>query len=356
MATIYEPFIEIPQSGQTLDMSQNQTIVVKVDGLQITAYQLFIYKKSDNSQVYDSTQITSFTTREVIEGHNVYLYIDHIINGNSLSDMDARELKCIIQIWNGAETVTSKPRGFYNYGTGTLTLNVPSTYNSQNLSVEGTFTHPQNILTESYYFGFYDNDDNLITHTERIYGSNIRSEFKNLVSGQTYKIKGFITDRNKINVESNVYSVVITYTKPSVNISPEVTMIESMGSPEIKWTNALQNTGINTGTPTYISDFMFGGNYGVQLDVGESFSYNIDIPIDFICTFIYRPLDTLDNNMVQFDDGNLIVGRYNANGYFYIKQGDTIHVFTNITLSTDKAYLIGISPAKLRIKEWYVFS
>jgi hypothetical protein len=339
---------------ETRDMSKQQifTATIEEAGSQgVDFYQLFAYKVSDNSLLYDSTKITLATKlydNEILEVTiplNTITYIG--------------DIKWNLRVWSGVQTVISPPKLFTNNGTPTLTINITETINTQYLDAIGIFTHPQIIGIKYFKFILYNSDGITISQeTTEQYSGNIKHRFEGFDNGQVYKIKCIVEDENNIITESPLYQFSVTYSQPNVDIRPKAFLNKSTSGCEISWSNAEVNVGNQNGaTIEYIKDFTKGNtinNNGLWIKTGSIY-FDVNIPKDF--TIIYNVdfkyfTSGLYGQLTGANGENYKLG-YDGTRFYFDNHG--VIQYQTAVLNKYQPYQIIIQPTEIFIREQTIY-
>jgi hypothetical protein len=309
--TIYTPSTIFP-NNESVDFSEDQIFRTKINGRQVTDYQIIIRKISDNSLVYDSNKISLTTV----------LYDKEIILHTITADVIAfkGELKWVVTTWNGTENTTSKETPFYSFSLPALSLNVPSVINQKKYEFLINYNQSEDIPVNKYKFIWYSENDEVIEDTDYIYSGSLRHIFDGFISGETYKIEGMIETIYGVIVSTGKQTFTATYLSPSLVIKPNVEYLSDKSAIKMTWKKPNSVIGFVNGTYEYSDDFIVNENKGLKLNE-NSFEYydNLNIEEDFIATIVYKPNAEFTNGkMVELDDNNYIVGY--EDGRFYFKK------------------------------------
>ena len=332
-------------------MSVDQDFTCVVSGLKITDYQLKIYKISDNSLLYDSTKVN--------------LGVGIIYNGQTLSVTvpagsvsNGLELKWTMQYWNGAETVISTEIFFTSASTATFTLDVPALVTEQSITVTGTYTQAEGVPLKTWYYEFYDSAGSLIVRTPTSTSGFIQYVFDGLLSGTSYQIKGFLETRDNVVVESTTYNFDVLYDIPEIEAEATAQFLEDKVAINIDFGGATEVLGAVTGTSSYVDDFIYIGNKGLDLDNGSNVDYVLDIPGDFTAHCVVQfPFSLLYSGDVlkleNTPDGEYISVGYES-GRFYKDVNGSKNYSIAIDLTTNY-YVMVIQGTTAYIYEYFLF-
>ena len=345
MGTVYRP-IGLEPNNETRDMTEAQIFTGVVQNT-TTDYQVRIYDLSDNTLLYDSGKVTdSYYATETL---SVTIPITPAI-------ATVRELKWTLEIFNGADSVLSREIPFTNYEPPTVNLSsTPATITEQSYEFEITYSHPQSIEPISYEIELYDSTDELIRTSGVINNASLRYTFENFLDNTVYKVKGYVTDANNIEVETSLTQFAVDYLEPSLTFSPTVENKPEVGGIEIKWGGAYSITGSATGDYRYIENFVEEDNYGVQLDSGAYIRWeDVDIGDDNVTMILFQPnTASFDGDIVKYTNTDTNV--YLSLGYdysqtkFYREQGGIRQYTEDFELGTSSVYLLYWSSEYLKL-------
>lgn len=314
-----------------IDMATNQDFSCQVNGTVITDYQIIIYKVSDNTVLYDSTKLhltTSLYDKETLT---------HTITGGTVTYRGA--CKWTIKTYSSALYTTTTETLFYNQTTPTLTFSPSSTITSKLCDFTATYAQTESIALKRFKFIWADSASVEIEDSDWIYSANIHYEFDGFTNGTSYKVKCITEDQLGIIVDSGYKDFTVSYTPPSLTISPTVTLLADKSAIKIEWSNVTQILGVVSGTSSYVDDFLVTNNHGLQLDASSSIEFTLDIPEEFTTTIVYQPDATFTSGIMVRLGTDYDIG-YDGTR-FYFNNGGTAVYGIPITLPTTP-FLIAI--------------
>lgn len=242
-----------------IDATLNNTFTWQPGGDQV-AFQLYIYNNANNTQVYDSTKITSS-----ISSHEVPA--DTLTNGN--------EYKWFVRTyWDETNYVDSDWVLFKANSFPTITLTVPTTIETQNYTFVGTYSQAEGILVKKFKFVLYDNDDEVLRETDWVYSQTVQYEITGLLNNTIYKIQCFVVDQNEMEAESPVYSFTTDYDIPDDISELVIIPLNDIGSIKLDWTNIKQILGNVQGDYEFIQGIEKGFITEEDFRTGESINLN----------------------------------------------------------------------------------
>lgn len=343
--SLYEPLNMLPKN-ETRDMTLSQVFSASVQGSQITDYQLKIYNNDTNGLLYDSTKLP--LSPDLYNGETLNHTVP--ITGGIAT---IRNLKWTLQVWNNSETVTSRENFFENYSTPTATITVPATITTQSYEFTCVYTQSQSLSVESYIFYLYDEDGVLIEETEVYYSGSLKHTFDGFVDGNTYGVKCAVTNVKNVVVESDIEYFEVDYVQPSINIIPIVENLEDLGTIKLSWAGVYDNVGVDTGTISYIDDYIDIGNKALQVNNSSNVVWSdLKINNEFTNSFEWSPLSiNFIGDIVKLEDtntNNFYTVGYDGDKFYANING--IYVYTEpYILSVDKTYLLSCFPTHITL-------
>jgi len=343
---VYRP-IGFSPNNTTIDMLEIQVFTAIMQST-TTDYALKIFKISDNTVLYDSGKVNLTVALYATEQLNITVPITPSIG-------TVRDLKYTITVWNLQETVTSREIPFKNYEMPTLSVTVPNTINEQSYEFIGVQSQPQGIIVERFKYELYDNNFNKISSSGYIYNSSLRYTFSNFLDNTQYKITCETYDINGIYTKSQTYNFLVDYESPSVLFKPLVENIKNTSAIRLSWAGAYSLEGVSTGTISYIDDFIYLGNTGIDIETSSNVKWDsVNILEDNTVSFLFKPKSTgFSGNILNLSnttDGISLNIGFNGSA-FYKEQNGIYQYSINFSLSTSIVYLIVIYDDKLIIKE-----
>jgi len=353
MSTVYRPF-GLQPNGLTTDKTRNMLLEQIFEATVQTStsdYQVRIYKLSDNTLLYDSGKINLVTPLYASQE----LLVTIPITGALATE---RDLKWTLELWNGVDSAVSKETSFVNYELPTISLSVPATITEQSHQFIGLYSQNQGIGVSRFRFALYDSTQVLIEQTEWVYNSSLEKTFENFLDNADYYVECEVYDLNEQYATTDLVLFFVDYVAPSVSFVPTVINIANSATIQIKWIGAYILEGLSSGIISFISNFLYIGNNGLQINDG-SYAYWEDVYIEeqFTASFIWQPnSDSFDGRF--FGLNNVISGKYIEIGYsqtigaFYKKNSDGSEYGNPLILDSSKAYILIIVGTTLTIKEY----
>lgn len=330
---IYIPTFLSPKNS-TINPTVINTFTCQINGNSCNKYRLRIYKNSDNTLIYDTTEIT-ITALYDKDTLSVNIPANTMIANN--------EYKWTIQVFEGTLSATSGETLVKAYGSATVTLTVPATINSKTYEFTSIFSHPQSIGIKKFKYILLDNDNNLITDTGYQFSGKLKFIYNGFLNNTSYKIECKVVDQNDIEVSSGIKTFTVSYSQPSLNIKPTTEILKDKSAIKIKWSNATQRNGTATGTTSFVNDFITTGNHGYQLGNDGTLEYILDIPIDFTC--VYKISAT---GAFYCELGTTYTIGYDGERFYFNNNGITVSGLPRTLPSSP--FIIAIKPTYVIIK------
>lgn len=342
MSTIFTLQNPSPRN-EVRDMSINQIFSGIVDGVRYTDYQLFIYKVSDNSLVYNSTKVA--LTPNLPDG----AVWQHTVPLGSVPNSATVTYKWKLQVWNGAETVTTREFQFTAKTTPVLTFTPSNPITTQSYNFTATLTQAQGDIPNNYTFELYDNTQGLIESSGLITNFNISHTFSGFSNGDELYVRVFGTTTGNQTFDSGLITFDVVYAEPDINLKPEATVDNTQGIITITRGEAIQILGTSSGTISYENDFPVIGMNGVYIEDNSSYvSFDVSIPVDQNLWVDWLPDTGFSGVIVQLDNGDYEVGYTGTNFYYDINGTRIDEAPYDIT---GKYILINMSPTKVTFIE-----
>lgn len=351
MRTIYQPTSFFPENV-TIDTFEDQTFTCLVNGQRITDYQVRFYQISDNSLVYDTGKI-NLSPNYYFNGDTMEIFFPAFtLPINS-------KLKYTIEYWNNLESVMSPEIFFITNVTPILTLLLPSLVEEKRLLVEGVYDQAHGIPLKEWYLELLDSNDNIIAKTPVSSRGFISYTFDGLLSGSSYKVKGYLTTRDNISVQSPLYTFNVQYEHPLIEIAPFVHFVEEKVAVDLEFGDIVQLAGQGFGSFNYVDNFIYDGNKALYLDEGAYVEWNVDILENSTHHLIIQfPFGSnFEGEIFRFDNtenGDFFSVGY-QDGRFYKNLNNEEILYSLPAEMSSNYFLIAVRNQWVRIYEWYVF-
>jgi hypothetical protein len=333
---IYIPTFLSPKNS-TINPTVINTFTCQINGNSCNKYRLRIYKNSDNTLIYDTTEITITA-----------LYDKDTLSVNiPANTMTANnEYKWTIQVFEGTLSATSGETLVKAYGSATVTLTVPATITAKTYNFTSTFTHPQSIGIKKFKYILMDSNNTIITDTGYQFSGKLKFTYSGFLNNTSYKIECKVVDQNDIEVSSGVKTFSVAYSQPSLNVKPTTVLLKDKSAIKVMWQTGVQINGVVSGSGTFINDFMTGGNHGYKINASSSLSYDIDIPEEFLCTATCV-LSSNYNGVICSLDNDYTIGYEDGRFYF---NNSGIKAYGMPRTIPESPFIIAIKPTYIIIK------
>lgn len=308
---LYTPTFLNPRNN-TIDPSVNNTFSCQINGTKCVAYEIFIMKNSDNSQVYTSTKVD---LAETLYDKDI---LEHEVPADTLLIATATEYKWKIKTYYNTTDYSESGEAFFTaFGTPTIEFdNFIPIVTTQSYEFIINYTHPQDVAIRKFKFILYDNNNEILEETEWRFSGNIRHTFEGFINESQYGVKCIVEDQNGITVETDIQTFTIEYGELTVPSFPTVKQKEELSAVEIEW-YAKQIIGqVEGGSHIYLNNFMVEGNNALELGEDAILNFNFDIPKDFSLTF-YIKLDTDFQGVFCKLNDSYYIGYENDRFYFH---------------------------------------
>ncbi len=346
--TIYQPTFLQPELT-SVDMAQNQDFTCIVDGTTIDSYRLIIYNNDTSAVLYDTTKTALGSP--LFNGETLSVTVTGGTVANGL------ELKWTMEYWNGSESVLSYETLFSSSTTATLSIAIPVPVTAQAHEFVGTYTQAEGVALQEWYYILYDSDGVEIDRSSVSFSGDIRHTFSGFLNGSSLKIKGFLKTQQNEEIESPLYSFTVSYSVPILDIIPSATVQSDTTSVLTEWGGISQVNGTVTGgSSSYIENFLYTGNWGLELGTGAILSYELDIPITktFHHVWVQENASFTGEILKLSNTGNSdyhLIG-YDTGKFFAEING--VKKYGTLSFRTDRVYIIVIRGTDTLIREYYL--
>jgi len=345
--TIYQATFLTPDNT-SIDTAVDNTFTCIVNGTKIDAYQAIVYSRATNSVLHDTGLVLLSTPL-----YNGDL-LEIPINAGSINLGNGQEDKWTVEYFNDLESVVSYETPFDTSTTASLALNAPTTITAQEFEFLGTYTQAESIPLQQWYYVLYDEFDVEIERTVVSFSGDIRHTFSGFLNGSTQKIRGFLITQANEEIESVLYTFNVAYSAPNLDIVPTVTVQDQTTSTLVEWGELVQLSGnVSGGSSSYIENFLFADNWGLQLDAGSILTYNVNIPVEKIVHHVWKQDNASFTGRILKLSNSVTsdlheVGYENDRFYSDINGQRT---YGTMPFSTDRAYIIIIRGTDAIVRE-----
>jgi hypothetical protein len=345
--TIYQPTFLQPELT-SVDMVSNQDFTCIVDGTTIDSYRLIIYNNDTSAVLYDTTKTALGSP--LYNGDTLAITVTGGTVANGL------ELKYTIEYWNGAESVISYETLFTSSTTATLSIAVPNPVLAQAQEFVGTYTQAEGVALQEWYYVLYDSDTVELSRSDVSFSGDVRHTFSGFLNGSSLKIQGFLKTQAGEDIESPLYSFDVSYAVPVLDIIPSATVQDSTTSVLAAWGGISQVSGTVTGgSSAYIENFLYTGNWGLELGVGAILSYDLDIPLTktFHHVWVQESASFTGEILKLSNTGNTDYHEVGYDNDKFYAEINGVRKYGTQSYRTDRVYIIVIRGTVTLIREYY---
>lgn len=249
---------------------------------------------------------------------------------------------------------TSDEIAFNVYNIPTITLTVGE-ITAQSTTFAPVYSHPQGVLINKFQAFLYDSTNTLIDNSNVIYSSNIKYTFDGFLSGSSYGVRFIATNNVGQEIDTGVIVFSVLYSSPSLIIKASAENICKDSCIKVSWGNLIQIVGSATGTYDYIEGYLTLVDYGLDLDIGSTLSYE-DIIMENgsdLPTFIWQPKNISFTGIIaEFTNSvtSSFVKIYYDGTRFYQDRDGVIINGLPFPIVQNEAYLISIIGFDLFVK------
>lgn len=244
---IQRPF-NISLRSKTIDANESNEVSWSVSGDFSTAYKISILSNDDNSLVWTSDKVNSYSLKHIIPPQV-------LTNGN--------EYKIVVTIWNQAnESIDSYAEIFQTSSRPTVTVDNIGTINSFNYNFTANYYQAENVNLRNYVVNVYNQTKNLINTSGIKTTKPIEYLVSNLKSDTSYYIEFVVTSSKGLTGTSGLIPFDVSYYQPKMSLNLEAKNINKAGI-ELSW---------------FVRQILFKG---------ENFSFIDNEKIDLKNTYIY---------------------------------------------------------------------
>ncbi|OAO83365.1 hypothetical protein [Anoxybacillus flavithermus] len=216
---IQKPY-DISIRGQTIDANEPNEVNWKVSGDIQTAYKIDILSNTDNSLVWTTNQITSYSLKHTIPAGT-------LTNGN--------EYKIQITIWNANnETATSDTEMFQTSSRPIVTVDSIGTVNSFSYNFSATYSQAEGVALRNYVVYLYDDHQNLIDKSDIKTTLPMEHLFSGLQTEKTYYIEFQATSAKGLVGTSGLVQFYVFYYRPKMNVNLQAQNVDNAGI-QLSW-------------------------------------------------------------------------------------------------------------------------
>jgi hypothetical protein len=202
--------------------------------------------------------------------------------------------------WDVTNYITTFPQTFVASSPASVSFSpgIPSTITTPSYTFIGSYAQAEGVgvknFTITLYDSTYDGSTNPSDHIVLTSGqvedapNNIRYTFNGLISGESYKVQITGTTQGTVEFTSTLTSFDVSYIVPTALANPTA-VLNPDSSITINIGNIKSITGTTSGTATYEADYLYTGNYGLNLASGAYVQFAVDFSPPFSKQWVVTP-------------------------------------------------------------------
>lgn len=280
---LQKPF-NISLKGTTIDGNEDNTVTWQVSGDIQTAYKIDILSNIDNSLVWTTGNITSYSLKHTIPS-------GVLTNGH--------EYKIVIQVWSQlGNTQTSDAEVFQTSSRPIVTVNNIGTVNSFSYNFSATYSQAENVPLRNYYVNLYNDEKKLIDNSNIKTILPMEHLFSNLQTEEKYYIEFIATSAKGLVGTSGLVEFSVFYIRPKMNVDLQARNVDDAGI-ELSWyvkqiigktdgAEFINNEKIDTTNRTKVwfdEGFDINKNFTLKLWIEQPYMSNVVEQVDLITLY-----------------------------------------------------------------------
>lgn len=345
MGVIYQASNLSPKEA-TIDLTQNQDFTATINGVKATHYQIKIWDIATDTLKYDTTKVA--LTPNLSNG-DAFTYNYLASSPQSLVNND--EYKWILTIWNDSDYATTREIPFYAYTDPVVTFSPPTNITAQSHTFTASYSQSEGIELDKWKMNLYQGGE-IIETSDWVIDYEISYLFEGFVNGESYGIELLGYNVNNVSFNTGQYSFDVSYSQPSVSVTPGVTVDNDTSFVNINWGALTQITGeITSGSTAYISGLDGTSGKALSLDNNDQVEFEFNITEDFSVVFLLEIPDTsIATKMTLYKDVDYSYEfGWEDNRFFVIING--VKIWKYISPIIGKTYFVCLNPTEFFIKE-----
>jgi len=320
--------------NEVRDMSINQIFNSNIDGVKCTDYQIKIYKVSDNTLLFDTTKLHLSTP--LSDGE----LLNHTIIGGTIANSSTESYKWSVEVWNGAESVTSREFQFTAKTTPVLIFTFDSPIVTQAYTFEATVAQAEGDIVNNYTFDLYDSNQRFIESSGKITSFNISYEFEGFVNGDNLYIRLYGNTTGNQPFDSGLQSVVVTYSSPRIDMRLDAQVDNNTSLITLTRPEVVQIPGVGTGDISYTDNIFTSGDEVLKLgDASSNVEFDVAIPLDFSVKFKWKPISNSFEGIIC-DLGDMSYKFGYTGGRFYYDINGVVNYSKQIDIAGTLFYIV----------------
>lgn len=320
MANLFEPVITFP-IDETVPYGEDLLVQWLNYGVP-TETKVDIYNITDNSSVISKT-VTPATNQETTIAYSS-------LPSNKIYSIE------IAQKNTQGDIIKSEPQAFKVQTKPTLTFTKPvflnDTYstNNQNIDLEVSYAQAEGINIKNYWFVLYDENDNIVEQTEKIFDFTIKHYYENLTENTNYKIECFAETQTGLIGSTGKKTLQIGQHAP-ITRTPSINAKTNLGVITLDWSELVQYLMTMKAT----SEAYVDGKFNKAIKIGSGGSLTLDKIRDLddpLYTFYLKVEYLFHGDIIEFttQDGRKIRLSYDTDNKFKIYQNNNL-IYTSVT-------------------------
>jgi hypothetical protein len=342
---LQQPLEVYPTMDETVDATTTVAFTVQIRGTQCIKYTIYIYDVATNTEQYTDT-VTLGTT--LLDGATLSIDVD-------MSALGADSYYWCIDLYYGAGVDDYITSNYYTFIASSLpscvySPSVPSTVTTPSKELVCAYTQAEGIAVKSFtmvlydstYDGVNDAEDHIVATSGLNITSpnNIRYTFNGLISGQSYQTQTTGLTQGDVAFATTLDAFNVSYVVPSSLVHPTATMNENT-SVTIDISKIVSIVGTTSGSVSYEPNFLYTGNYGLNLATGAYVRFALDFSAPFTKPFIYQFPVGFTGNFAEVKDtaGTSYIYFGYDGARFYLNINGDYYYAANEVLATNPYYL-----------------
>jgi hypothetical protein len=334
---LYQPLIVYPALDETVDATSSAvTFYVKVRGTQCIKYAIYIYDVATNTEQYTNTVTLGST---LYDGDQLNIDVD-------ISALGADEYYWKVHLyWTATDYIASQ---YYTFNASTpptiaFVPVVPTTITTPSYTFIGTYSQAEGVDVKYFQIDIY-NAGVIVASSGQITSTpnNIRFTVNGLISGESYQVQISGMTQQNVSFATSLTSFNVAYTVPVSRANPSATLNDD-SSVTVNWGNIVSITGVITGSSSYESDYLYAGNYGLNLAAGADVQFDLDFTPPFTKEWIVTFPVGFSGVFGEIEDTagvNYIYFGYDGSKFYINVNGD--YFYDSPEVLTTNPYVVGV--------------
>ncbi len=333
-----------PENVAVLPTNNAVDFSIKIDGDRCVKYALKIYSRATST--LKKTYSTTLSSGNYVYDRE-YLHVS--VNMTDVA-LGAGDYYWTIDLyWNDDSTskITTYPYVFYAVANPTIAFSpaVPSTVTKQRYEFKGEYSQAQSKSIKRWQMILFDSAANKLKESPESTSSNIKYTFDGLMNAVRYGVQIVGITENDVEFSTAIQYFNVSYTVLNISSSFLPMEVREDGSVHLIYNSVTSILGKTTGTYSFEENFIFDGNWGLNLDEGSKVSFGVDITTQkFTYHKLFRPSSTsftgVMGGLYNLETGDYVTVGYNGSR-FYIDRNGNVEYDIPETLTTN-IYIVAI--------------